>query len=42
LKNLNVNEDINRSWKNIKENIKTAAKDSLDLYELEQHKPRFD
>jgi len=36
------NEDINRAWENIKENIKTSAKDSLDLHELKQHKPRFD
>jgi len=26
----------------IKENIKTTAKYSLDLYEMKQHKPRFD
>ena len=35
-------EDINRAWENIKENIKTSAKESLGLYELKQHKPQFD
>ena len=34
LENLNGTENINRSWENIKE--------SLGLYELEQHKPWFD
>jgi hypothetical protein len=42
LENLNVSEDINRSWKNIKESIKISAKDSLGLYERKQHKPWFD
>ena len=31
LENLNVDEDVNRAWKNIKENIKTSAKESLGL-----------
>jgi len=35
-------EDINRAWENIKENIKTSAKESLGLYELKQHKTWFD
>ena len=35
-------EDINRAWENIKENIKTSAKESLGLQELKQHKPWFD
>jgi hypothetical protein len=26
----------------MKENIKISTKESLDLYELKQHKPRFD
>jgi len=30
-------EDINVAWEN-KENIKPSAEDSLDLYELKQHK----
>ena len=34
--------DINRVWENIKENIKTSAKESLGLHELKQHKPWFD
>ena len=42
LENLNDSEDINRSWENIKENVKSSAKDSLGLYELKQHKPWFD
>jgi hypothetical protein len=40
--NLIVDEDVNRSWENIKENIKTSAKESLGLHELKQHKPCFD
>ena len=31
LENLNDNEDINRAWENMKENIKTSAKESLGL-----------
>jgi len=42
LENLNDSEDINMAWENIKENIKTSAKESLGLYELKQHKPLFD
>jgi hypothetical protein len=42
LENLNVNEDVNRAWENIKENIKTSAKESLGLHELKRHKPWFD
>ena len=36
--NLNVDEDVNRVWENIKENIKTSAKESLGLHEWKQHK----
>jgi len=39
---LDVDEDVNRAWENIKENIKPSAKDSLGLHEWKQHKPRFD
>ena len=39
LENLNDDEDVNRTWENIKENIKTSAKESLGLHELKQHKP---
>ena len=42
LENLNVYEDVNRVWENVKENIKTSAKDSLGLHEWKQHKPWFD
>ena len=42
MENLNVDEDINRAWENIKENIKTSPKESLGLHELKQHKPWFD
>jgi hypothetical protein len=35
-------EDINRAWENIKDNIKTSAKESLGLYGWMQHKPWFD
>jgi len=42
LENLNVDEDVNRAWENIKENIKTSAKESLGLHELKRHKPWFD
>jgi hypothetical protein len=42
LENLNTNEDVNRAWETIKENIKAAAKVSLGLHELKQHKPWFD
>jgi len=38
LETLNDSEDINRAWDNIKEDIKTSAKDSLGLYELKLHK----
>ena len=42
LENLIDDEDVNRTWENIKENIKTSAKESLGLHELKQHKPWFD
>ena len=42
MENLNVDEDVNRVSENIKENIKTAAKESLGLHEWNQHKPWFD
>jgi len=41
LENLNDDEDVNRTWENIKENIKTSAKESLGLHELKEHKPWF-
>jgi len=42
LENLSDSEDINRAWENIKENIKTSAKESLGPHELKQHTPWFD
>ena len=42
LENVSDSKDINRTWENIKENIKTSAKESLGLHELKQHKPWFD
>ena len=42
LDNLSDDEDINKAWKNIKENIKSSAEESLGLQELKQHKPWFD
>jgi len=42
LENLSDGEDIQRAWENIKENVKTSAKESLGLHELKQHKPWFD
>jgi len=37
----NLNDDVKRTWGNIKENIQTSAKESLGLHELNQNKPRF-
>jgi hypothetical protein len=42
LENLNVSEDINRAWENIKENIQISAQESLGLHEWKQHKPWID
>jgi hypothetical protein len=42
LENLNICEDMNRAWENIKENIKISAQESLGLHEQKQHKPWFD
>jgi len=39
--NLNDHEDVNRTWENIKENIQTAAEESLERHELKQNKPWF-
>jgi hypothetical protein len=38
----NLNEDVNRTSENIKENIQTSVKESLGLHELKKHKPWFD
>jgi len=42
LENLSGDKDVDRTWENIKENIKTSAKESLGLHEFKQNKPRFD
>ena len=42
LENLCYSKDINRAWENIKENIKTSAKECLGLHKLKQHKRWFD
>jgi hypothetical protein len=42
LENLNVSENINRAWENIKENITISAQESLRLPERKKHKPWFD
>jgi len=42
LETLGDDEDLSRAWENIKENIKTSAKESLGLHELKQQKPWFD
>jgi hypothetical protein len=39
LENLNDSQDIHRAWKNIKENFKTMAKESLGQYEMKHCKP---
>jgi hypothetical protein len=42
LKNCDDNVDMNTAWENIREYIKTSAKESLGHYQLRQHKPWFD
>jgi hypothetical protein len=42
LENVSDDEDITRTWENIEENIKTSAKEGLDLHEWKQHKLWFD
>jgi len=42
LENLSDDEDVDKTWENIKENIKTSGKESLGLHELKQNKPWFD
>ena len=38
LENLNDDEDVNRTWENIKESIQMSAKESLGLHEFKQKK----
>ena len=42
LDNLNVDEEVNRAWENIKEKIKISVIENLGLHELKQRKPWFD
>jgi hypothetical protein len=42
LENLSDDEEINRAWENIINDIKISAKRILSLHELKQHKLRFD
>jgi len=42
LENSDDDEDVNRNWENIKENIQTSAKESLGLDDLKENKPWFD
>ena len=42
LENSDDDEDVNRNWENIKEDIQTSVKDSLGLDEFKQNKPWFD
>jgi hypothetical protein len=42
VENLDDNEDINRAWETIRENIRIAAKDSIGLCESKSYKPWFD
>ena len=42
MEKLSDGDNINRAWENIKENIKTSAKECLVLHELKQHKPWLD
>ena len=39
LENLNNDEDVDKTWEKIKENIQTSAKESLGLHKLKQNKP---
>jgi len=42
LENISDGEDINRAWRNIKENMETLAKEIQGLHLLKRHKPWFD
>jgi uncharacterized FlaG/YvyC family protein len=39
LENVSEDEDINKAWESIKENIKISATESLGMHERKQHKP---
>ena len=42
MENLTYSEDINRAWKNAKENVQISANKTLGLCERKKQKPRFD
>jgi hypothetical protein len=42
LEKVSEDEDINRAWESIKENITTSATESLGMHERKQYKPWFD
>jgi len=42
LENVNDDGDVNRTWENIKENMRISAEESLGLHELNQNKLCFD
>jgi len=42
LENLNDDEDVNRTWENIKENVQTSAKGSMGLHEVKQNETWVD
>jgi hypothetical protein len=42
LENLDDNEDINKAWETIRQNIKISAKESIRLCESKSYKPWFD
>ena len=42
LGNVENDGDINRAWEDIKESIKTSAKESLGVQDLKKYKPWFD
>jgi len=42
LENVNDDEDVNRTWENIKEDAQTSTEESLGVHELKRNKPLFD
>ena len=42
MENANDDEDVNRTWENIKENMRISAEESLGRLKLNQNKPWFD
>ena len=42
LRNEGNDGDINRAWEDIKESIKTSAKESLEVHDLKKYKTLFD